>query len=133
MIQGVSSISFTKYGLSCGWSTIHLMIFKILEQKITCYAPRKIHKQINTTDHRHKHVLTLYYHYPQLTMIDKQNRLNDIKNTNMYVHTYMNHLSHIHTHTLIWCAHHIYKVRVRCEAYLLRVAHSTKDVHITEP
>ena len=71
------------------------------EAKNLLRAAENTQTKINTTYHRHKHVLTLYYHYPQLTMIDKQNRLNDIKNTNMYVHTYMNHLSHIQTHTLI--------------------------------
>ena len=109
MFQGVF-MTFTKYGLSCGWSTIHLMMFKIWEQKLVTHRGKYTNK-INTTYHRHKHVLSLYYHYPQLTMIDKQNRLNDIKNTNMLLHTDTKpSFTHPNSHTHLMRASHQYKV-----------------------
>ena len=79
------------------------------EAKNLLRAAENTQTKINTTYHRHKHVLTLYYHYPQLTMIDKQNRLNDIKNTNMLLHTDTKpSFTHPNSHThLMRASHHI--------------------------
>ena len=66
----------------------------------------------------------------QLTMINKQNRLNDIKNTNTFTHTHTHTSSHAHTYNI---SHNLMHALYHNKYMVMRdyLACGTQDIQAT--